>query len=79
MNVKCLFVAASFVLSASSVAVAESPSTGFRSVEAPTSYTAMKKNRRKHLRRSASPMGGAGTPTSGHSSGGGTSSGGMAR
>jgi hypothetical protein len=79
MSIKTLVIAAAFVLSVSGVAVAETPSAGFSTSGAPTSYTAMKKHSRKHMRRSASPMGAAGTPTGGHSSGGGTSSGGMSR
>ena len=79
MSIKRLVIAASFILSMSGVAVAETPSAGFSTRDAPTSYTAMKRHSRKHMRWSASPMGAAGTPTGGHSSGGGTSSGGMSR
>jgi hypothetical protein len=79
MSIKTLVIAASFVLSASGVAVAETPSAGFSTAEAPTTYTAMKKHTRKPMRRSAGSMSGARKPTGGHNSGGGTSSGGMSR
>lgn len=79
MSIKTLVIAVSFVLSASGVVVAETPAAGLSAAGAPTSYTAMEKHSRKHMRRSASSMGRARKPTGGHSSGGGTSSGGMAR